>query len=203
VWRWAKLQRNLPLGSRFRITSSRFWGGEVGGVVKRQPPPDPILLRLYLSPTTLYNAVEMKKGVSKRSVSRAGKGILKSPITVRTANGVKISIQSSIAAKAKNQHVVPFDGRWAVCRAGSNKATFVFEVKSDAIDVARNLAKRQGTDLIVHGRSGQIFQHSEVKNTIGEKKIRDVIRTSVKGSTPKTLTEKKLQVRKSARGLKK
>lgn len=146
----------------------------------------------------------MKKSLNKQTVSRAGRGVVKSsPITVKTACGATISIPSSIAEKAKNQHVVPFDGRWAVRREGSDKATIVFEVKSDAIDVARNLAKRQGTDLIVHGLSGQIFQHSEVKNTIGEKRIRDVIRTSVKGSTPKRTTEKRLQIRKSAKSLKK
>ncbi len=58
--------------------------------------------------------------------------------------------------KSKNQHVVPHKGGWAVKSAGSEKATSVHSTQQSAIDAARSIAKNQGTELLVHGRNGQI-----------------------------------------------
>ena len=58
--------------------------------------------------------------------------------------------------KSKNQHVVPHKGGWAVKSAGSEKATSVHSTQQSAIGVARSIAKNQGTELLVHGRNGQI-----------------------------------------------
>ena len=57
---------------------------------------------------------------------------------------------------AKNQHVVPHAGGWAVEGEGSARATKVFEKQSAAIDRARDISQRQHTELLVHGRDGQI-----------------------------------------------
>jgi len=56
----------------------------------------------------------------------------------------------------RNQHVVPHAGKWAVKGAGAKKATKVFDRQSDAITAARDVAKNQKTELLVHGRNGQI-----------------------------------------------
>jgi len=56
----------------------------------------------------------------------------------------------------RNQHVVPHGGKWAVRGAGAAKATKVFDRQSDAIAAARDVAKNQKTELLVHGRNGQI-----------------------------------------------
>lgn len=56
----------------------------------------------------------------------------------------------------RNQHVVPHEGKWAVKGAGAKKATKVFDRQSDAIAAARDVAKNQKTELLVHGRNGQI-----------------------------------------------
>lgn len=57
---------------------------------------------------------------------------------------------------AKNQHVVPHAGEWAVKGEGSARAIKVFEKQSDAIDRARDISQRQHSELLVHGRDGQI-----------------------------------------------
>lgn len=58
---------------------------------------------------------------------------------------------------ARNQHVVPNpDGGWDVKGAGAKKATVHTDTKKAAVDIARNIARNQHTELITHGRDGRI-----------------------------------------------
>ena len=57
---------------------------------------------------------------------------------------------------SKNQHVVPHKGSWAVKGAGSQKASSVHSTQKSAIDTARSIAKNQGSELLIHGKNGQI-----------------------------------------------
>jgi uncharacterized protein YdaT len=56
----------------------------------------------------------------------------------------------------RNQHVVPHDGGWAVKGEKASRATEVFDHKKDAVDRARGIAQKQGTELLIHGRDGKI-----------------------------------------------
>lgn len=56
----------------------------------------------------------------------------------------------------KNQHVVPHDGGWAVRGAGNERATSVHETQAAAIETARSIAQNQHSELLIHGRNGQI-----------------------------------------------
>lgn len=56
----------------------------------------------------------------------------------------------------KNQHVVPHDGGWAVRGAGNERATSVHATQADAIEAARGIAQNQHSELLIHGRNGQI-----------------------------------------------
>lgn len=56
----------------------------------------------------------------------------------------------------KNQHVVPHAGGWAVRGAGNTRATSVFDTQRAAIDAARGIAQNQHSELLIHGRNGQI-----------------------------------------------
>jgi len=58
--------------------------------------------------------------------------------------------------KGKNQHVVKHPDGWAVKGAGNSKATKVTKTQKEAADVARNIAKNQQSELLIHGRNGQI-----------------------------------------------
>ena len=66
-------------------------------------------------------------------------------------------------AKGRNQHVVPAKDGWAIKGAGSPKATKVFDTQKQAIQRGREIAKRQGSELLIHGRDGRIRE----KNTYG------------------------------------
>jgi len=56
----------------------------------------------------------------------------------------------------RNQHVVPRNDGWAVKGAGAERATVVVDTQKEAIDRARNIARNQGTELLIHGRDGRI-----------------------------------------------
>lgn len=58
--------------------------------------------------------------------------------------------------KRRNQHVVPRDGQWAVQGAGASRATAVHDTQAEAAKHAREIAQRQRTEIIVHGRDGRI-----------------------------------------------
>ena len=58
--------------------------------------------------------------------------------------------------KGKNQHVVKHPKGWAVKGAGNSKATKVTRTQKEASDVARDIAKNQESERVVHGRNGMI-----------------------------------------------
>lgn len=56
----------------------------------------------------------------------------------------------------RNQLVVPRDDGWAIRRPGAKRDTGHFDRKQDAVDRAREITQNQGTELVIHGRDGQI-----------------------------------------------
>lgn len=56
----------------------------------------------------------------------------------------------------KGQHVIPTGERWAVRRAGSERASGVYETQREAISAARTIARNNGAELFIHGRDGRI-----------------------------------------------
>ncbi len=67
-------------------------------------------------------------------------------------------------SKGKNQHVVPHDGNWAIRGAGNEKPTKIVETQREAIQIAREISINQQSELLIHGRNGQIRE----RNTYGE-----------------------------------
>ncbi|MHC1593975.1 MAG: DUF2188 domain-containing protein [Methanotrichaceae archaeon] len=58
--------------------------------------------------------------------------------------------------KRKEHHVVPNDDGWAVKKSGAKRDTKHFDLKSDAVDFARDVSQNQGSELIIHGKDGKI-----------------------------------------------
>ena len=56
----------------------------------------------------------------------------------------------------KNQHVVPHENGWAVKGEGNQKATSVHNTQQQAIDAARDIARNQQSDLVIHRPDGRI-----------------------------------------------
>lgn len=57
----------------------------------------------------------------------------------------------------KSYHVVANpDGGWNVLKGGSERASKHFETQKDAIQYAREVSKRQQSDLFIHKQDGTI-----------------------------------------------
>lgn len=56
----------------------------------------------------------------------------------------------------KNQHVVPHGDGWAVRGEGNSRATSVHDTQAQAIEAGRGIAQNQQSELLIHGRNGQI-----------------------------------------------
>jgi Uncharacterized protein conserved in bacteria (DUF2188) len=63
-----------------------------------------------------------------------------------------------------NKHVVKHPDGWAVRPAGGSKPSRVVETQQQAIEIARQQAIKQGTEMFIHGRNGQIRE----RNTYGD-----------------------------------
>ena len=57
----------------------------------------------------------------------------------------------------KSHHVVKNSkGGWSVKKAGSERASKNFDTKIKAQQYGRNLSKKEGSELVIHGRDGRI-----------------------------------------------
>ena len=66
------------------------------------------------------------------------------------------SARKGVIYMGKNQHVVPHSDGWAVRSAGNDRATSVHDTQAEAIDQARDIARNQQSELLIHGRDGRI-----------------------------------------------
>ena len=64
----------------------------------------------------------------------------------------------------KNQHVVPHDDGWAVKGEGNQRVSSIHSTQSQAIEAARQTAINNKSEMLIHGRNGQIRE----RNTYGK-----------------------------------
>jgi len=62
------------------------------------------------------------------------------------------------AVKNRNdiQHVIPIGTGWAVKEQTANDFFIITMTKSEAVKVARQLAQKGGTELVIHNKDGRI-----------------------------------------------
>lgn len=65
----------------------------------------------------------------------------------------------------KNQHVTPHPGGgWQVKGAGNQRATVRTEKQSQAISIAKQIAKSQQSELFIHRQDGRIRERNSYGN---------------------------------------
>lgn len=64
----------------------------------------------------------------------------------------------------KNQHVVPNKKGWAVQGEGNARRTANTETKEDAIKIAREIARNQKSELVIHNKDGKISDKDSYGN---------------------------------------
>ncbi len=84
----------------------------------------------------------------------------KAVIVVRKNRQLKLSGSMEKAMKRKSQHVVARGDKWAVRKTGSDRVTRKIDTKEEAIEVARQFARKQKTDVYIHGRDGRIYERN-------------------------------------------
>jgi len=63
-----------------------------------------------------------------------------------------------------NQHVVPRGDDWAVVGEGNGRDTSHHDTQLQAIEAAREIARNQQSELLVHGENGRIRERSSYGN---------------------------------------
>lgn len=58
--------------------------------------------------------------------------------------------------RSKNQHVVPHGKNWGIKGEGNQNYTKITNTQKEAIDIARDIAINQKSELVIHGRNGKI-----------------------------------------------
>jgi uncharacterized protein YdaT len=66
------------------------------------------------------------------------------------------SYTKAVKKGMSSQHVLPVDGNWAVKRAGSSRASKVFDTQKEAIKYGEKIAKDNKSDLFIHSTTGRI-----------------------------------------------
>jgi uncharacterized protein YdaT len=56
----------------------------------------------------------------------------------------------------KNQHVVPHNYGWGVKGAGNTRISKTADTQKQAIDIAKEIAKNQKSEVVIHRPNGQI-----------------------------------------------
>lgn len=101
---------------------------------------------------------------------------------------------------AKNQHVIPYKDGWAVRGEGNERNTRVHDTQAEAIEAAREIAKNQQSDLVIHRSDGRIrdrdsygndpFPPKEPRKVLfpatrsvtGQKKIKEAVKEVIRES---------------------
>ena len=65
--------------------------------------------------------------------------------------------------KKKNVHIVPAKG-WGVKKEGRKKNSFIALTKSQAIEIGREIAKKEKTELVIHNLDGKISDKDSFGN---------------------------------------
>jgi len=64
----------------------------------------------------------------------------------------------------KNQHVIKAGKNWAVRGENNSRRTKITETKKEAVEKARQIAKNQKTELVIHNKDGKIIDKDSYGN---------------------------------------
>ncbi|MBM4268120.1 MAG: DUF2188 domain-containing protein [Deltaproteobacteria bacterium] len=61
-------------------------------------------------------------------------------------------------------HVVPHEGEWATRREGASRVSDTFSTQEKAAEAGREAARRDQTEVLIHGRDGRIRERESYGN---------------------------------------
>ena len=72
----------------------------------------------------------------------------------------EFSDNNDMPKRRKNQHVIEREHGWAVRGEGNIKNTRVVPTQKEALRIATEIAKNQGTEVVIHGLDGSVIRKS-------------------------------------------
>jgi hypothetical protein len=66
--------------------------------------------------------------------------------------------------KGKKQWVFPVGDKWVVRGEGNSRNTRVTDTRQEAIDIAIRIARNQGSEIVIQGRSGESRDRDSYRN---------------------------------------
>jgi hypothetical protein len=66
--------------------------------------------------------------------------------------------------KRSNVHVTPREDGWAVKREGAQRATTVVRTQAEAARIARDIARNEQGETLIHGRNNLIRERNSYGN---------------------------------------
>lgn len=92
-----------------------------------------------------------KKGTSIHVISSSGR-------FVKKGGSPKMSRGPKSVSRSATQHKSSSGKAWSVRTSGSSRATRVFPTKEEAVGYARNVARKNGSEVYIHRRDGMIME---------------------------------------------
>jgi hypothetical protein len=92
-------------------------------------------------------------------------------------------------SRVRNIHVVPRTDGWIIRKEGSGRPTSLHPTQRDAIEEARELARDQRTELIIHGRNGRIRDRDSYGSDSAPPRDRVVLFPTTSASTSEKAIE--------------
>jgi Uncharacterized protein conserved in bacteria (DUF2188) len=66
------------------------------------------------------------------------------------------TVKRSSTRKKTTEHVIPLGNGWVVKNSDADKFTVISDSKTEAVKIARQIAKQKGLDLVIHAKDGSI-----------------------------------------------
>lgn len=96
-----------------------------------------------------------KKSVTAKKVKGSGKSTKASSKKSTTAKK-RVASAKSGTADSNKAYVLPLGNGWVVKNSNAKVFLAITDSKTEAISIGRQLAKTQHTELVVHGKQGNI-----------------------------------------------
>lgn len=78
---------------------------------------------------------------------------------------------------------MPRNDGWIIRKEGSSRATSMHKTQRDAVEAAREIARNQNTELVIHGRDGRIRERDSYASDPMPPRNREVLFPDVSAST--------------------
>jgi hypothetical protein len=75
---------------------------------------------------------------------------------IKSKKIVRKSAKRSSPGKRTTEHVIPLGNGWVVKNSDTDKFTVISDSKTEAVKIARQIAKQKGLELVIHAKDGSI-----------------------------------------------